>query len=260
MGILQRLFRKNPRAQLKQMAGTFTLPAFPRVAMEVRALLRNADSTNEQIGETIKRDAGLTLRLLQAVNSAAMSRRRSIADPIQAVGIVGRANLEYMVLAHATRSALPDPSATGFSPDEFWEIAIRRACLAERLSRQIKPSEAGISYAASLLQDMAVPVLANTMREAYRPLLAQVDVQWDVLDEHEQAAFGWDHGEFGGWMCEAWSFPDSITAAVISHHRDVHEGLEVPGAVRAVSFLHSIRPSEADADRLAQVLDDSFGV
>lgn len=260
MGILKRLFRRDPKTQLQQMAGKFELPAFPQVAMEVRALLRNEDSTNEQIGACIKRDPGLTLRLLQSVNSAAMSRRRSIADPVQAVALIGRANLEFVVLGHATRAAIPDASATGFSQDEFWEIAVRRASLAERLAKTIKPSEAGISYAASLLQDMAVPVLANVMSKEYRPVLAQVDGRWDVLDEHEQATFGWDHGEFGGWMCEAWTFPDSITSAITSHHRDTHEGIEVPGAVRAVSFLHSIHPTDADADRLAQVLDEAFGV
>ena len=39
-----------------------------------------------------------------------------------------------------------------------------------------------------------------------------------------------------------------------------HEGIEVPGAVRAVSFLHSLHPTDADADRLAQVLDEACGV
>ena len=81
MGILQRLFRKDPTAELRKMAGKFELPAFPRVAMEVRSLIRDEASTNEQIAACIKRDPGLTVRVLQTVNSAAMSRKRSIADP-----------------------------------------------------------------------------------------------------------------------------------------------------------------------------------
>ncbi|MCR9162722.1 MAG: HDOD domain-containing protein [Nannocystaceae bacterium] len=260
MGILTKLFRKKPKAQLKSMAGDFKLPAFPKVAMDVRALLRNERSTNQEIGECIKQDPGLTMNLLKSVNSAATSRNRRIADPVQAVGLLGRANLEYMVLAHATRSALPDPKATGYSQEEFWNIAIQRASLAERIARQINPSEAGISYAASLLQDMAIPMLARVMRKQYQPVLESANGDWDTLDEYERDAFGWDHGEFGGWMCEAWSFPDPITSAVIAHHRDVHEDLVVPDAVRAVAFLQAPRPSGADVERLIHSLDESFGV
>ncbi len=260
MGVLQRLFRKKPKAQLKKMAGDFKLPAFPKVAMDVRALLRNDRSTNQQIGECLKEDPGLTMRLLQSVNSAASSRGRRIADPVLAVGMLGRANLEYLVLAHATRDALPNTKVTGFSPAEFWGIATQRARLAETIAKATKPSEAGVSYAASLLQDMAVPVLAKAMRSEYRPILETVDGAWDILDEHEREAFGWDHGQFGGWMCEAWSFPDAITAAVASHHRDVHDELPVPDAVRAVAHMQSIAPTAEETERVLQSLDETFGI
>ncbi len=260
MGILKRLFRKDPNAQLREMAGKFKLPSFPKVAMEVRQLLRNDDSTNKQIGECLKRDPGLTVGVLKSVNSAASSRRRRISDPVQAVGLLGRANLEFLVLGHATRSALPNPKPTGYSEEQFWNIAIQRASLAEHICREIKPAEAGVAYAASMLQDMAIPVLANVMREKYRPLLRAVDGDWTVLDEHEREELGWDHGEFGGWMCEAWSFPDPITSAVTAHHRDVHEDLHVPDAVRAVAFMQTMKPTPEETDRLIEGLDETFGV
>lgn len=260
MGILKRLFKKDPRDNLKKMAGDFKLPAFPKVALQVRKLLRKDDATNLQIGECLKRDPGLTLRVLQSVNSAATARRRRIADPVQAVALMGRANLEYLVLAHATRDALPNPKATGYSADQFWDIAVHRALLAQRISQEVKPSEAGVAYTASLLQDMAVPMLAKVMRSQYRPLLVDANGNWNDLDERERETLGWDHGEFGGWMCEAWQFPDAITAAVTSHHRDVHEDLEVPGAVRVVAFLDNARPTPAQTEQLIQGLDDTFGM
>lgn len=260
MGILKRLFNRDPKAQLAKMAGDFKLPSLPKVAMEVRALLRKDDSSNRDIGECLKRDPGLTMRLLQSVNSAAAARTRRIADPTQAVGLLGRANLEYLVLAHATRDALPNPKATGYSAEQFWQIATQRASLAETISRHVKPAEAGIAYASSLLQDMAIPILAKVMRNEYRPLLAQVDGDWSVLDELERETLGWDHGDFGGLMCEAWQFPDEITAAVTSHHRDAHEELPVPGAVRAVAFMQSATLSPGDLARLEEDLDQTFGI
>lgn len=259
MGILKRLFKRDPRAQLAKMAGDFKLPSLPKVAMEVRALLRKEDSTNREIGECLKRDPGLTMRLLQSVNSAATARPRRISEPTQAVGLLGRANLEYLVLAHATRDALPNPKATGYSQEQFWEIATRRASLAETISRQVKPAEAGVAYASSLLQDMAIPILAKVMRREYRPLLAEVDGNWAVLDGLERETLGWDHGDFGGLMCEAWNFPDEITAAVTSHHRDAHEELPVPDAVRAVAFIQSPQLSPEGLAQLEANLDETFG-
>ncbi len=260
MGILKRLFKRDPKAQLAKMAGDFKLPSLPKVAMEVRALLRDDNSSNRDIGECLKRDAGLTMRLLQSVNSAAAARTRRISDPSQAVGLLGRANLEYLVLAHATRDALPNPKATGYSQEQFWEIATQRAALAETISRHVKPAEAGISYAGSLLQDMAIPILAKVMRKEYRPLLAEVDGNWGVLDELERETLGWDHGDFGGLMCESWQFPDEITAAVTSHHRDVHEELPVPDAVRVVAFIQSPSLGPEDLARLEEDLDQTFGM
>lgn len=260
MGILKRLFKRDPKVQLTKMAGDFKLPSLPKVAMEVRALLRKDDTSNRDIGECLKRDPGLTMRLLQSVNSASSARRNRVADPTQAVGLLGRANLEYLVLAHATRDALPNPKATGYSEDQFWEIASQRASLAETISRQVKPAEASIAYASSLLQDMAIPILAKVMRKEYRPLLAEVDGNWGELDGLERETLGWDHGEFGGLMCEAWQFPDEITAAVTSHHRDAHEELPVPDAVRAVAFVQSAKLSPEDLARLEEDLDNIFGI
>ena len=42
---------EDRKAQLSKMAGDFKLPSLPKVAMEVRALLRNDDSTNQQAFE-----------------------------------------------------------------------------------------------------------------------------------------------------------------------------------------------------------------
>ena len=260
MGILSRLFKRDPRAQLTKMAGEFELPSLPKIAMEVRALLRQPNSTNQEIGDCLKRDPGLTLRILRSVNSAAAARTRRISDPTQAVGLLGRANLEYLVLAHATQGALPDPKATGYSQEQFWEIATQRASLAEMISRHVKPAEAGVAYAGSLLQDMAVPILADVMHKEYRPLLEEVNGEWGVLDELERETFGWDHGDFGGLMCESWQFPDEVTSAVTSHHRDVHEEIHVPDAVRVVAFIQSVRLSPDDQSRLEGALDATFGM
>ncbi|MBV1858431.1 MAG: HDOD domain-containing protein, partial [Nannocystaceae bacterium] len=184
----------------------------------------------------------------------------SAASDVYKRQLLGRDNLEYLVLAHATRDAIPNPKATGYSQEQFWEIATQRASLAETISRQVKPAEAGIAYAGSLLQDMAIPILAKVMRKEYRPLLAEVDGDWSILDELERETLGWDHGDFGGLMCEVWQFPDEITAAVTSHHRDVHEELPVPDAVRAVAFIQSPSLSLEDLARLEDGLDSTFGI
>ncbi len=245
MGILSKLFKREPRDQLRSMVGDFELPTFPRIAFEARKLLRDDNSTNQKIGECIKRDPGLTVRLLKTANSAAFSRRRSIGDVSHAVALLGRAQVEVLLLAHATQKILPDPKATGFSQDQFWSAAIQRATMAQRIAERIKPSEAALAFASSLLQDMAVPVLATALHDRYCPVLHASQGDWHELTRHERDTFGWDHGEVGAWMCEAWAFPDELTASIADHHGSENEELEAPIAVRAVSFLQQ---NEALAD------------
>ena len=94
------------------------------------------------------------------------------------------------------------------------------------------------SFTASLLQDMAIPLLVRSRGEAYNQVLNQWHARGGDLDDLEREQFPWDHSEVGSWMCASWDLPEPLAMAIHAHHSDHPDlGEECPPAVALVGFL-----------------------
>ena len=75
----------DPHASMKAVVGEYELPNFPVVTLRALELIRNDDTSLDEIGEAVSADPAATVRLLATVNSAAFSLRRSVDSVEQAV-------------------------------------------------------------------------------------------------------------------------------------------------------------------------------
>lgn len=254
MGLLGKLFKREPKVQLKAMLGGYELPSFPAVLLEARKLLRNENADNTAIGDCLVKDPGISAVLLKTVNCAAYGVRRRVDSVDQAVAMLGRAQVESLLLTHGVNEALPKPRQGVYDAQRFWLAAARRATLARLVASKVHPATAGQCFTASLLQDMAVPVLVDVYRDRYEPVLQASNAGAGGLGVLERSEFGWDHAEVGSWMCEAWSFPDLLTVSIADHHGCNLPDFDAPLAVRAVALLSEEAPAN-DVDRLVAYLE-----
>ena len=254
MGLLAKLFKRKPKDQLEAMLGDYELPSFPAVLLEARRLLRDDNADNSAIGEYLVKDPGISVKLLKTVNCAALGVRRRVESVEQAVAMLGRAQVESLLLTHGVNKALPKPRRSGFEARRFWLAAARRATLARSVASKVHPATAGQCFTASLLQDMAVPVLVDAYRDRYEPVLRACHGGAGPLGALERDEFGWDHAQVGSWMCEAWSFPDLLTVSIADHHGADIPDVDAPLAVRAVALLSEEAPAN-DVDRLVAYLE-----
>ena len=98
---------------------------------------------------------------LQIPSHEAFALRHKVRGVHHAVSLLGRSQLESMLISMAVRDTLPNSAKRGFEPRRFWTTSARRACTAAALADRIDPSTRSESFTASLLQDMAVPVLSH---------------------------------------------------------------------------------------------------
>lgn len=226
-----KLLKSKPRKALKKLLGDYRLPSFPAV----------------------------TLRVLATVNSAAFAPRQRIDDLSQAVAMLGTSNLESLVLAIAVNGALPSTPCQGFLPRRFWLAAARRAATAQALAQVLHPATRSACFTAALLQDMAVPFLANSRPDVYGAVLEQWHEGTAPLWELEQSAMGTDHSEVATWLCAEWHLPDMLSLALGGHHQP-------PGSVEAcppaLSLVASIREVEGSSgiDELIALARDGYGL
>jgi HD-like signal output (HDOD) protein len=224
----------DPHAALKRTLGDLELPVFSQTTQAVLRDLRDPDTPMSRIGDRLATDPGLSVTVLRLANRASNGLRRPIVDAAHASRLLGRAEIESMVIAAAVRKALPDAMAPGFDPVRFWRDAALRATVVKRVAEVADAANARTAFTGALLQDMAVPLLVTANPGGYHDLLDADDVD---LHGRERGRYGWDHAEVAGWLCASWSLPEDLTGLIVQHHHD-----DAPMALRVAEHAMQADP------------------
>ncbi|MFQ5416076.1 MAG: HDOD domain-containing protein [Myxococcota bacterium] len=251
--------------------GSYELPHFPGPTLEALSALRDESSSLERIAETLSVDPSLSVRILSLVNSAGFGLRTAVDDLPHAVHLVGRSPLESLLISVSVRQVLPR-KATGVEPRAFWKSASCRASAARRLAELLCPSESHRSFTAGLLQEMAVPLLAERRGGDYAAVLDCWRDGGPELHDLERESFGWNHAEVGLLMCQVWELPERLAVAIGGHHDAPSADPDVPDPVLLSAFLREsdFQPGVdalidavhqrhgVDRERVIEIVDASF--
>jgi len=251
--------KQDPRQELMAALGDVEMPTFPALLGEILRELRDPRSSMGKVGELVGRDPTLTIKVIKTVNSVGFGLRRQVESVKHAATLLGRSRLESIVLPLAVGEALPSEISQGFEPERFWHAAARRAMIAQQLSALLDPSSRDVSYTASLLQDMAIPLLATHRSETYGPVLERWHAGEGALHELEREAFGWTHADVAGWLCADWGFPEALAAAITAHHGSDDPELVAPPPVRLVALLGEEPDAELRIEPLIAMARDELG-
>jgi HD-like signal output (HDOD) protein len=252
--------RKQSRARLDHVLHGQEPPVFPQHVMRILRMLRDPDTDAREIAAALNWDPRLVVRLLRTVNSAAFGTAREIDSVPHAVALLGRSQLEQLVLGVAVKECLPRSPARGFEPGRFWQAAFFRAALASTLADRLHPAEQSRSFTGALLQDMAVPLLAHARPDDYGPLLeAWHDSPGSQLHALERDALGWSHAEIGAHLGQAWELPESFVSLIQRHHDDDASDRELPPALRLVG-LHRESEQGQGLDDLVEQGRSMYGI
>jgi HD-like signal output (HDOD) protein len=236
--LFKSLRKRSRKAALRKALGDYDIPTFPAAVGAVLDCLRAPDASAASVAAALATDPGLSVRVLRTVNSAAYSPRREVENLSHAVVMMGLSNVESLVFAVAARDVLPKKVCAGFGPTHFWMTAARRAAVAQALAGRHHASTRSESFTAGLLQDMAVPLIGASRPGAYAPLLERFLHDGQDLAAMERDAFGFDHAEIGGWLCDEWELPAGLRDAVAGHHAPPGEVEGCPPSVAFVAGLH----------------------
>ncbi len=248
-----KLFKRkpDPRENLRSVLGEQRLPSFPNLLWNVLEKLRDPEASMGEIGRLLSLDPGLSVKLLRTVNCAGTGVRKQVNSVSHAVVLLGRRQVESMVLAVAVQDALPAHQTGAFSSADFWKTAAHRAVTAHSLARIVEPAVADLSFTAALLQDMALPLLTLHRAHDYAPVLEAWHGGDGELEELEEQALGFHHAQVGDWMSETWTFPADLRAAIGDHHGG-------DGAPAPVQLVSQIRNAD-DADGQEFLLEGMRG-
>lgn len=239
---------QTPTLELKKVLAAAQLPALPQSAIRLLELSQDPENGPAEFAVPIESDPGLTGQVLRFVNSSYFGFSREISSVKLAITLVGIRTIKNFALWSAVFSLMPNPMCGPFNLKSLWQDSLRRGLFARAMAKLLGVKEAEESFAAALLQDMAVPLLAKEVPHVYVKLLEGREQGKVRLSDLEERQFGWTHAEAAGIMARQWNLPDAFASLVESHlnvDRWVGEAEDEP--TRFAVALSALLPTTADA-------------
>ncbi|MCK5914435.1 MAG: HDOD domain-containing protein [Desulfuromusa sp.] len=244
--------KKKPTADLD----SFEIPSFSAAVINLLGKLRNPEISVNELAIELEMDPGLHIRVLKTVNSSAFGLSRKVSNIKHAVNLLGRGRLESLVLSVTVKNNLAtNQQAAWLDMPQFWKMASRQAAVARILATALHPNTQSDVFTIGLLQNMAIPILANREGDRYRTLYQRWQTEEIDLAEEELQLFGIDHATLGAQIAEHWGFPESLIMGIGEHHE--LENQDIPLSVKIAALMKE-NQDEDSAAILAQAAAQLF--
>ena len=245
---------------LRIIGGIDSLPILPEVYDELTRQLADENTSFHALGDTIEKDAGLSAKVLQIVNSALFGLPHKVSNISHAIHMLGINTVKNLVMAV---SLYPD-GASSYSAAKLSLAHERQHALyvGKTAASLLKDKElADTAQTAGILHDIGKLVLALYYKKEYGTLIDKAKQGERELYELEQDHFGLTHAEAGAYLLGIWGLPYAVVEAVALHHKPElidHEYFPAGTAVFLANQLaHVAEKSHSDTaleERIARIV------
>ncbi|MDQ8188032.1 HDOD domain-containing protein [Pelagicoccus sp. SDUM812002] len=219
------------RNYLEDVQGLFPMP---RILAEIARLLKDDDTTIDDLAELLMTDPTLVAELTKLSNSSYFGfaeKSDSLSEAMQRIGMREIARLVGVCTAGEVYQA--ELRHYRIPPDVFWESGIAAALLMEALAEKTnKDSES--AYLAGMMRESGMLVIDYALsREG-------VEVLWDAyvpVQKWERDCCGHDHMEVGAALLEVWGFSKAVCEAVAEQWE---EGNQREGLSALLNFTNRV--------------------
>jgi HD-like signal output (HDOD) protein len=216
------------------------VPSLPVLYTELIDELGRSEPSTKTVGEIVKKDIGMTVKILQMVNSAFFGLRRSISDSKEAVDFLGVDTISSLTLGLGIISQL-ERQRTGGVLADLWSHSMSVAVMAPNIALGEKREMADDAFTAGLLHDLGKVVLAVNLPEQFQIAEEMVSRDNRLRSETEKEVFGATHSDVGAFLLGLWGLPASVVRAVAFHDDPMQAGDEAFSALTAVHVANAIR-------------------
>lgn len=190
------------------------LPPSMHIMPRLLRTLGDPHTDISDIADLVAFDPGLTVKLIQSCNTAALAGDMLVTDVGQAVNRLGMRCVFQVVAALAGKSVLNSPAIHAvLDVNQLWEHSVMVGLAASILAKA-READDSAAFTAGLLHESGKVVMAQAFREYYGELLTSYSGNPAVLLARERATFGFDHPEAGGRLLARGAFPEVIVASV----------------------------------------------
>jgi len=185
------------------------LPTLPEVALKVRDVVDDPDSSISDLVKIIVSDPALSARLIQVANSPLMRAGRQIESVDAAVGRLGMRIVRDLATSMVMEQMFQATSdVTDHRLRRLWEHSTEVAAICHALAGQFTRLNPEQALLAGLVHDIgALPIL--TKAEDFPELLQDEAALDRIISEL--------HPRIGGAILRSWNFPSELVDSAEQH-------------------------------------------
>jgi len=207
------------------MEPPFKLPMLPAAVQKFSQRAEDPEATNQELSSILETDSGLTVEVLNLVNSGAFGLRNKVSTVKHALNMMGIARVKNFVLTTAVKRAMASCRSKVINLPKFWAANLEKAIFAQETARLMKADDE-TAFSAAMMQDFLLPAITSAMFDQYSKFIDQQFQKQEPLVAWEQRTFGWDHAIAAGRVACQWHFPDELICCLALHHRGLSLLLE----------------------------------
>ena len=192
------------------------LPAAPQILAQLGTLLLDMNSGLTEVTELLRRDAGLTARIIRVANSSVYNKGTPLASLEEALARVGFKEVYrltgFAAIAQISEQKLPLYGFTG--------VQLRENSLLTALTMEALAPAAGVdsrlAYTAGLLRSTGKIALDRMMRDEASG--SGFDQDSTPLAQREIAVAGLHNCAAAATILGEWHFPQDMIAGIRDHY------------------------------------------
>lgn len=246
-----------------------TFPSLPSTYSRITELLHDPDTSVRAVAKVIGEDIGMSLKILQIVNSAFFGLARRMTSAEDAAVFLGIDTIRALVLTIGIFASFEDKGGISKQVvEDIYAHSLKTAALAKTIAirENLAKDRVEDAYIAGLLHDMGKLIMARHMPKSYGRLYEAAQENKLSIQRAEMQIFGASHEQIGAYLIGLWGLPDSIAETVAFHHvpdQCPASGFDVVGAVHIADAIEHITVQtgrDALKHRLSMAYLDRFGL
>ncbi|MEM0926539.1 MAG: response regulator [Planctomycetota bacterium] len=241
------------------IGGLSSLPSVPSVYQELTQAIRDDESSLQALGAIVSKDAAMTAKVLQIVNSAVFCLGKRVTEPTKAVALLGAETLKSLVLAIGVFQAFESTDSHGLSADKMMHHGMHVAKLTRAICQLegLEESEREAAVTAATLHDTGKLILNAVDADAYQTVLKLSEQEGAPLWQIERRIFGADHAGAGAALFSIWGLPQRIVEIVALHHDPINAFENTFSSLTAVVAANTLCSEFEDASQGEMMLSHS---
>jgi HD-GYP domain-containing protein (c-di-GMP phosphodiesterase class II) len=190
--------------------GKIDPPVLPQIVQQVKDVIKNKNSSPDDLTEVIEKDAAIALRLVSVANSPLYRGVKHISTVKNAIPRLGLKQTENIVSAIAHKSLYESKNAQfRIMMEKLWLHSLATAYGARAIAEKLGLEDAEQFFMMGLVHDVGKILLLRSLSETLKT--KTVNTSEAIACIHQL------HCGFGGAVLQRWSFSEDFTN-VAKHH------------------------------------------